>query len=55
MAKNGQVTIRKSTRELFGIETGDIIFLEVRKIMTPEGELKYVNDGIIVPLNAEKE
>ena len=44
LAKNGQVTLKKQLRSLLQIETKDIVFLQVIKVETPEGEVKYKYD-----------
>jgi len=41
VAKNSQVTVRKKIRDLLGIEAGDVIFLQVVRVLSPEGKEKY--------------
>jgi len=38
---NGQITVKKSVRESLGLEPGDIIFLEVKKVISKTGEDKF--------------
>jgi len=38
---NGQITVKKSVRDELGLEAGDIIFLEVKKVVSSQGEDKY--------------
>ena len=40
---NGQVTVKKSVRDELGLETGDIIFLEVKKVVSKTGADKFPN------------
>lgn len=46
---NGQVTVKKSVRELLGLETGDIIFLEVKKVVSKSGIDKFPTPAPIPP------
>lgn len=60
LAKNGQVTLKKEIRELLGIAKGDLVFLQVVKVETPEGVTKYkqgegLNPLVIAELEKEKE
>ena len=40
---NGQVTVKKSVRDELGLEAGDIIFLEVKKVISKTGDDKFPN------------
>jgi len=41
LAKNGQVTVKKKIRDELDIEPGDIIFLDITKVISPKGIVKY--------------
>lgn len=38
LARNGQSTIPKRVRDMFGIEIGDTVYLTVEKVISPNGE-----------------
>lgn len=41
LAQNGQVTVKKDVREDLELGAGDILFLEVVKVLSPIGDVKY--------------
>jgi len=43
---NGQITVKKSVRDELGLEPGDIIFLEIKKVISKSGEDKFPNPAI---------
>ena len=49
LAQNTQVTVRKEIRERLGLEKGDILFMQVLKVLKPDGTTKYEWLGDAVP------
>lgn len=41
VAKNGQLTVKSSVRKALSIETGDIVFCTITRVITPDGRIKY--------------
>jgi hypothetical protein len=41
IAQNTQITVKKEIRDRLGILKGDILFVQILKVLSPEGELKY--------------
>ena len=41
MTQNNQVTIATGVRERLNVEPGDLVFIRVIKVISPDGEIKY--------------
>jgi len=41
LMSSGQLTVKKQVRELIGMETGDIVFLEIKRVVSKTGEDKF--------------
>ena len=41
LAPNGQITIRKNVREKLQLVAGDVIFLEIKKVISNKAVQKY--------------
>lgn len=46
MSQNTQISVTKKIRERLGIEKGDILFVQILKVISPTGDEKYAWKGV---------
>lgn len=46
ISQNTQICVAKKIRERLGIEKGDILFVQILKVISPMGDVKYAWNGV---------